>query len=290
MSAVEQQERTSVDEVTRTVAWLASELGPIRELGVGRASAPALPGTGHGWERLVYDPLAAPADAGDTEPGLTVRAAAVSVYGGAEQLNVTQDPHRSSLLEPNRMLLARHAAAGFEIRERRTVPSVTLGALEREHGPFDVLRLRANGLEYPLISSSLETVRKAVCIEVEGGMVDNYVGQYPFAVVAPLLHGAGYSLLEMDCTARQQPAWGAAVRHQPLEYRGLWMRDDLLHGRSELSLTQGVTLLVLCRNLGHHPFGHEVAVSLYERSLIPPEVARTLLKADFWALPWNFDQ
>jgi hypothetical protein len=190
-------------------------------------------------------------------------------------------------LEPNRAVVARFGgAAGFDVLGRRPVSCVTLDELEARHGPFDVLRLTTQGMEYQLLSAGLTTVRKAVCVEVSGGLVDNYVGQYPFAVVAPLLYGAGYSLVDLTTASRPDAGWDHPVFHPPVEYRGRWLRDDLIHAGAPTEFRQGVKLLALCKILGHHPFGHEFALSMHTRSLLPERTAGTLRKAGFWAQPW----
>ncbi|EFE71586.1 hypothetical protein [Streptomyces viridosporus] len=273
-------------EASDTLAWLSSKLTPIRVLDVGARGLPA------SWDPLsglvrnvVCDPLAdATTDSGDH----VVNAVAVSVHGGPEELNVTRDPARSSLLEPHRAVVARYgSAADFDVCERRAVPSLTLRQLAREYDSFDVLRLTTQGLEYSLLSSDLDAVRDAVCIDVAGGLVDNYVGQYPLAVVAPLLRGLGYSLIDLSTQSRPAAAWGSTVRHQPVEYRGLWVKDDLVCGTETTRLEQAVKLLVLSKFLDHHAFGHELASALRQRALLPPGPARALAKAGFWALPWS---
>ncbi|MFI1536197.1 hypothetical protein [Streptomyces anandii] len=273
-------------EASDTLAWLSSQLSPIQVLDAGARGLPASWDSLSGLVRnIVCDPLAdATMDSGDS----TVSAVAVSVHGGPEELNVTRDPSRSSLLEPNRAVVARYGgAADFEVCERRPVPSSTPRQLKEQYGSFDVLRLTTQGLEYSLLSSDLDAVRDAVCIDVAGGLVDNYVGQYPLAVVAPLLHGLGYSLLDLSVRSRQAAAWGGTVRHQPVEYRGLWVKDDLVCGTETTRLDQAVKLLVLSKFLDHHAFGHEMATALRQRALLPPGPARTLAKAGFWALPWS---
>lgn len=277
-------------EASATLAWLSSKLTPVRVLDAGARGLPApLDALSSPVRTVVCDPLAADTT---TESGdRIVSAVAVSVHGGPEELNVTRDPARSSLLEPNRAVVARYGdAAGFDVCERRAVPSLTLRQLKVQHGPFDVLMLTTQGLEYSLLSSGLDAVRDAVCIDVAGGLVDNYVGQYPLAVVAPLLRGLGYSLLDLSTRSRRAAAWGDTVRHQPVEYRGLWVKDDLVCGTETTRLEQAVKLLVLSKFLDYHAFGHELATALRQRALLPPGPARTLAKAGFWALPWSLSR
>lgn len=270
-----------------TVQWLKSKLDSIRVLGIGTydlsANWSAL--TAH-VESVAYDPLGPGAGAAPA-PGGLVTASAVSPYGGEEELNVARNPDRSSLLEPNWPLIARHGgAAEFEIWSRRTVPSVTPQQIAEAHGPFDAIRLHCQGLEYQLISSALPLIKQAVCVEVDGGMVDNYVGQYPFAVVAPLLYGAGYSLLGLDCRARQS-CWDTRAGTQPLEYRGLWLRDAVGHRDGAIGFGQAVKLAVLCKAFGYLPFGRELAIWMANQSLLPPDLARTLCTMKFWTAPWD---
>jgi hypothetical protein len=271
-------------EAADAVAWLLAHLTPIRVLEAGaRELPPAWRPLDGLVETVVCDPLVVNPMAG---AGLVT--AALSVHGGAEELNVTRDPARSSLLEPNHAVLARHGgAADFEVRERRAVPSATLSGLAGERGPFDVLRLTTRGTEYSVLSSAVDVVPGAVCIDVVGGLIDNYIGQYPLGVVAALLHGLGYSLVDLDTWSRPHRTWGPAVRHAPVEYRGLWLKDDLVHGADETGFHQAVKLLVLSKFLGYHAFGHRLAVALGQRGLLRHGPARTLAKAGFWKLAWS---
>jgi hypothetical protein len=272
-------------EAERVLDWLAEHLGPVNVLNVGRVGPPdGCAGLGPWLRSVSCDPLA------DLESGTTdglVRAVAVSAYGGEEELNVTRDQDRSSLLEPNWAVVSRHGqAAGFEVVERRTVPSVTLAGLVDDHGPADMLRLHCQGLEYQLISSALATVTEAVCVEVTGGLVDNYVGQYPLAAVTSLLHGAGYVMVDLECVSRPRGGWEGPGRHQPVEYHGLWFRDQALHA-DDLDFTASVKLLALSRALGHLSFGQQLATTMYGRSLVAADLAHILCTASFWYRPWN---
>lgn len=290
---LETRSSVSTSEVSDALAWLSSQLASIQILGVGAEALPDAWNELNGLLRsVVCDPLVGhQTPATDGTAGHFLQSTAVSVYGGEEELNITRDPNRSSLLEPNRTVVARYgSAADFEVCERRPVPATTLRQLEEEHGTFDVLRLTAQGLEYQLLSSDLDTVGKAGWIEITGGLVDNYVGQYPLTVISALLHGFGYSLLELDTMSRPIGSWDEAVRHQPVEYRAVWAKDDLIHASRETGLEQAVKILVLSKVFGYYAFGHELAVSLSDRSLLPKDPARTLRKAGFWKMPWSLTQ
>lgn len=272
------------DRAAPTLDWLAARTESIRVVNVGLLGLPdEYAVLGRRVHSLSCDPLASTGRVADA----TVVPVAVSAYGGTEELRVTRDSARSSLLEPNWAVISRHGeSAGFEVVDRRAVASVTLPELVAEHGPTDVLRLDCQGLEYQLISSALETVSGAVCVEVRGGLVDNYVGQYPLAAVTTLLYGAGYAMVELDCAARPRVGWDAAGRHQPVEYRGLWLRDQV-PDTEDLDFAASVKLLVLCRTLGHLSFGQQLATAMYGQSLLPVDIAGTLCAAAFWRGRWD---
>lgn len=272
---------------SETLNWLFERLSAITVLDTSDRALPA------GWDPLADHLHSVICSPWPEEPPSgtgkrTIRESVLSIYRGDDQLNVTRAQERSSLLEPHRAVVARHGdAAGFEVVDRRPVRTETPKRLAAEHGRFDVIRLKTQGMEYPLLSASLATARDAVCIEVEGGMVENYVGQYPFDVVNPLLHGAGFSLVELSTSARPDPAWQHAPHHRPAEYRALWFKDDLIHSTRETSFDQAIKLLLICKALGHHPFGHSLGVTLHDRSLLPWDIARVLRTESFWSQPWS---
>ena len=277
-------EAQSQDRAAPALDWLAAQVETVRVVNVGLLGLPdEYAVLGPRVCSVSCDPLAG---AGPV-PGATVVPVAVSAYGGTEELRVTRDPDRSSLLEPNWEVVSRHGeSAGFEVVDRPAVASVTLPELAAEHGPTDVLRLDCQGLEYQLISSALETVTSAVCVEVRGGLVDNYVGQYPLAAVTTLLYGAGYAMVELECADRPRVGWDTAGRHQPVEYRGLWLRDQVPDAE-DLDFAASVKLLVLCRTLSHLSFGQQLATAMYGQSLLPLDVAGTLCAAAFWHGRWD---
>jgi FkbM family methyltransferase len=273
-----------LDRVEQVLDWLAAHMGTVRVFNIGLLGLPGgYADLGPRIRTISCDPLADGPDISDT----VVRAVAVSAYGGTEELNVTRDPDRSSLLEPNWAVVSRYGeSASFEVVDQRAVPSVTLSGLVGEHGPADVLRLHCQGLEYQLISSALETVSEAVCVEVCGGLVDNYVGQYPLAAVTTLLQGVGYALVDLECSSRPRTGWGGPGRHPPVEYRGLWFRDQAPNA-DHLDFASSIKLLMLSRALGHLSFGQQLASAMYGQSLIPPDLAGTLCAVGFWHRRWD---
>jgi hypothetical protein len=282
MTDGEDQYGVAIERLASLSQWLGEHLRRVLVVNVG-SDEPIGAWSLDGISRHVsYDPLSAGSGAGSR----SAHAVAISAHGGEDELIVTRDPDRSSLLEPNWSVLSRHGGvADFEVVERRTVPTTTLGGVSTDHGTIDLLRVDAPGLEYQLISSGLVALTGAVCVEIVGGMVDNYVGQYPFTVVAPLLHGAGYSLVELTCSGRP-PAEGSFSRHQPTDYRGVWLRDYVIQPEP-FSFEQAVKLLVVCQRLGYGSFGRELSTQLHSRSLVSHELARTLRQERTWNQDWH---
>jgi FkbM family methyltransferase len=281
----------TLTEMTTDVAdadllgWLAQQLRPITVVGAG------MPASVLTWSEMAPYSRSIRCDPFETTTtgaaGQTVRAAALAVYRGEDQLNVTRNRARSSLLEPNWPVVSRHGdRAGFEVVERVTAPTVTLSDMAAEHGPLDVLRLDCRGLEYQLLSSALPTVSNAICIEIHGGLVDNYVGQYPLPTVSTLLHGAGYTLVDLATSARPDEADPPGGRCQPLEYRGVWLRDYVLRPEG-FSFDQAVKLLLLCRQLGFLSFGRELSVVMHGQSMLSDRLAGLLRRDSVWRAQWH---
>ncbi|MFD9498816.1 hypothetical protein [Streptomyces sp. NPDC060035] len=272
---------TTVPELS---GWLGEQLKPIGVVSVGATELPA------DWAALApctrtvaaLDPLRKGPE-GDSGAVLPV---ALSAYGGEEQINIARDPARSSLLEPNWPVVSRHGGmSGFEVVERRVVPSVSPAELAASHGPADALLLDCSGLEYQLLSAALPSLSNAICVEVTGGMVDNYVGQYPLPVVSTLLYGSGYSLADLTVTARPGAGEPGGGRLQPVEYHAVFLRDYTLRPEG-FDFHQGIKLLVLCRQLGFLAFGRELAVTMHSRSVLPDAYARALRQEAAWREPW----
>lgn len=267
---------------------------PIRFLEVGRS-----PGIGAAWEPLRgvidyvgCDPFVEDSDRRwpDAEGFLRQRRLGVAVAAneGTATLHVTVDRDRSSLLRPNWPVVGRFDDAWrFACREEREVRCTTLTALVRQHGQPDVIRLRGRGLEYQLVSSGLDVVGAALCLEVEAGLVESYAGQYPYALIDPVLRHAGLALIDLVERSGRRPTWRTGdSRHQPLRCEATWLRDVV--GRNERpSPVRARKLLLICKALGHLAFGHELARCLTETGAIGPALGELLGDQAAWRSPWR---
>jgi len=267
---------------------------PIHVLDVGCAG-----GLSERWDGLRpaidyvgCDPLVEERDHRGTEAQgfarLRTRAVAVAPNPGPATLHVAADPECSSLLLPNWPVVSRFDHAWrFAGEEEREVHCTTLAALAREHGQPDVIELESQGLEYQLISSSLEAVADALCLEVEAGLIEHYVGEYPYALIDPLLRESGFSLVELTGLHSRRRAWtGLDSRHQPLWCEVTWLRD-VVGRRERPAPDRGRKLLLICKVLGHFAYGQELACHLREVGSISPELGAHLGSPESWAGPWR---
>jgi FkbM family methyltransferase len=214
---------------------------------------------------------------------------AVAPNPGPATLHVAADPDCSSLLRPNWQILERFSYAWrFEAREERQVSCITLEELSRRHGTFDVVKLDSQGLEYQLISSGMDVIARALCLDIEAGLLENYIGEYPYGMIDPLLREAGFSMVDFRPLFSRRAAWQEGEsRHQPLWCETIWLRDVV--GRGEvLDETAAAKLLVTCKALGHFAYGQELAIVFGKQNgPLPTEVAAQLADEATWQEPWQ---
>jgi hypothetical protein len=267
---------------------------PIRFLEVGRS-----PGTGVAWKPLRgiidyvgCDPFAEDCDRRWPDAGgfrrLRRLGVAVAANEGTATLHVTADPDRSSLLRPNWPVVGRFDDAWRYVRrEEREVRCTTLAALARLHGQPDVIGLHGQGLEYQLVSSGLDVIGGALALEVEAGLVESYAGQYPNALIDPVLRHAGLVQVDFVQVSGRRRAWsGPDSRHQPVGCRATWLRD-VVGCRDRPPHAPARKLLLICKALGHLAFGQELAAHLAETGAIGPELGELLGDPVAWRRPWR---
>jgi FkbM family methyltransferase len=270
---------------------------PIRLLDVGCSSG--MQSTWNGLRGVIdyvgCDPLVGDCDRRAPEaegfPRLRRLGVAVAANEGVATLHVAADPDCSSLLLPNWPVVSRfNYAWRFASQEEREVSCTTLAALARQHGQPDAIKLDSQGMEYQLISSSLDVVAEALCVEVEAGLVENYVGEYPYALIDPLLRQAGHSMVDFVALHSRRRAWGdAESRHQPLWCEVTWLRD-VVGRRERPSPGQARKLLLICKALGHLAFGHELAGYLAETGVISPALGQLLADPASWRGCWRLGE
>jgi hypothetical protein len=267
---------------------------PIRFLEVGCA-----PGIGAVWDPLRgiidyvgCDPLVVDRDVRSPDAGGFSRVrrlgVAVAANEGTATLHVAADPDRSSLLRPNWPVVGRYEGAWrFACREEREVRCTTLTALARRYGQPDVVRLHGQGLEYQLVSSGLDVIGAALCLEIEAGLLESYAGEYPSALIDPMLRQAGLALVDLVGRPGLRRGWsGPDSRHQPLRCQATWLRD-VVGCRERPPQAQARKLLLICRALGQLAFGRELAGHLAETGVIGPALGELLSDPAAWRRPWR---
>jgi FkbM family methyltransferase len=284
--------RLSAAEAAEAFAtWAGGLVDPVCLLDVGcrgghptwRELAPVLDYVG-------CDPLAV----GDEEGPLPrtrrlrTRRCAVAANPGEATLHVTADPDCSSLLRPNWPVLERYNYAWrFEVVAERSVECATLDALAAEHGDFDVVKLDSQGLEYQLVSSGIGVISRALCVEIEAGLIENYVGEYPLALIDPLLRQAGFALVELKPLWSSRRGWKELpTRHQPLWCETVWLRD-FVGGGGPLEPPAVAKLALFCKLLGQFAFGQELLAEAARGGVVPSSLADAAREPRFWQLPWT---
>ena len=270
--------------------WLAKRLDTIRVVDVGcRGSRSPWRELRPLCEVIGCDPLRGSLDGSPSASGCsTCYPFAVAANAGTATLHVAADPDCSSLLRPNWQILERYNYAWrFEVQRELEVTCITLEDLQQRHGSFDVVKLDSQGLEYQLISSGMDVIAGALCLDVEAGLLENYVGEYPYGMIDPLLREAGFSMIDFRPLFSRRAGWREGEsKHQPLWCETIWLRDIV--GRAEIpDETAAAKLMLICKALGHFAYGQELAIFLGEENALPALVAARLTDEATWQEPWQ---
>jgi len=189
---------------------------------------------------------------------------AVAGRSGVATLCRTRSPHCSSLLEPRHAWLERFRYRDLFLEEGRTeVACVTLDEAAKEHDlRADVLKLDSQGLERPILETAGALLDDLLCLDVEAGFVENYVGESTLADVDPFLRARGFLMFDLE-PRRQLRVGPAEGRGQPLWAETIWLRDWLSEAsfgiaRPEPTAERLLRTAFLATFLGHADYAREL--------------------------------
>lgn len=154
--------------------------------------------------------------------------AAVGPSAGSVDFYVTREAGCSSMLRPNRALLAQFPEAErFDVVDITTVTSVPLDQLVREHdvAGVDFMKLDTQGSELSILAGSTAALASAVGIEVEVEFLPLYEGQPLFGEVDGFLRAQGFDLFDLNRAYWRRSARPAAGRGQRVFADALYFRS-----------------------------------------------------------------
>lgn len=132
---------------------------------------------------------------------VVVLAMAAGPAGGEFTLNITREPGKSSLFEPNWEVLQRYAQErDYEVTRRQPVRTRSLGQILAEQGihEVDFLKLDVQGFELEVLKTlSEEQCRHLLLIETEVEFVELYSGQPLFRHIDEHLSASGFEMFNL---------------------------------------------------------------------------------------------
>lgn len=154
--------------------------------------------------------------------------AAVGGSHGPANFYVTRDAGCSSMLRPNRALLAQFPEAErFDVVNIATVRPRPLDQIirERDVAGVDFVKVDTQGSELSILAGSTAALASAVGIEVEVEFLPLYQGQPLFGEVDSFLRASGFELFDLNRVYWRRPARPAAGRGQLAFADALYFRS-----------------------------------------------------------------
>lgn len=203
---------------------------------------------------------------------------AVAGEPGTRTLYKTESMSCYSLLRPNHQWLGRFSFADlFRETGTESVACVTLDDLVRKEGlKADIVKLDTQGLELPILQAGDLLLRDAFCVETETGFVENYAGETTYARIDEFMRSKGFLMFDMNIhRVGRKNALSGTGKAQPLWCQALWLYDFPGAGRAP-SAGRAHKALLICKALGFHDFGLELAAFFRDRGLIDPALVAVM--------------
>lgn len=153
----------------------------------------------------------------------------LSNRNGAARFNITRDPARSSLFDPDLRRVKPFAnAAGFDVIGEAKLPLARYDTLSRQHQlpPPDLLRIGAAGAEYDVLRGCGDILDRVLAVEVRVNIYPLYRKQKLLGDVTDLLDSHGLALRRlkpepMAATAHEMTSATAYLTRRRAEGAGL---------------------------------------------------------------------
>lgn len=192
--------------------WLPSPADGLLVLQAGLAPDPAWAPHQDGLRLILCHAEEEAGLAALPEPGRHVLlTTTLSNRNGAARFNITRDPSKSSLFDPDLRRVKPFAnAAGFEVTGEAKLPLARYDTLSRQHQlpPPDLLRIGAAGAEYDVLRGCGDILDRVLAVEVRVNIYPLYRKQKLFGDVTDLLDSHGLAL------RRLKPEPVAATAHE----------------------------------------------------------------------------
>jgi FkbM family methyltransferase len=216
--------------VSTTLAWLGADTTLDVGANVGQYGS-AIRAAGFTGRIISCEPLQ---DAfgelsrrASADPRWTAIRTAVGAEPGSLEINIAANSYSSSALP----IMDSHleAAPGSETVGVERVPVTTVRELVRQHGIDPgrcLLKIDTQGYEAPVLDGAGELLAGFAAIQLELSFVPLYDGQVLYETLVQRLAGLGFQMYGLDA------GFGNPTTGRTLQCDGLFVRDDLIQGRS----------------------------------------------------------
>lgn len=132
-------------------------------------------------------------------PDHTFHQIALGDKTGTEDLYITEHEGKSSIYKPNFNILNKwgYDTSNYKIKDSHEIEVTKLDKFSKEqHYTFDLIQMDAQGSEGDIIIGGKETIKKALCVNLEQNIIERYEGIMTFWEIHDLLNDLGFELVK----------------------------------------------------------------------------------------------
>jgi FkbM family methyltransferase len=221
---------------------------------------------------------------------------AIGGDNGSHTLYIARTPECSSLLKPNRDWLDRLSLGdGFDIIASERVDTKTLDSIpELAQIDIDIVKSDTQGMEWPILLTAGEALKKAFYVEVETvfGSNEGYIGEAPYGKTEELMLSNHFLLFDIIThrIPRNNVLKDAKDGEQIYYCETVWLKDYLALYKSDKldkeyrDRRKALKALILCAVQGCLSYGYELAQLYKDLGIISSDELQGLGRRSNWLL------
>ncbi|MUG96756.1 FkbM family methyltransferase [Scytonema sp. UIC 10036] len=209
---------------------------------------------------------------------------AIAGEQGIKTMYKTENIYCYSLLPPNPKWVNRFSFSHlFKEAGTESVNCTTLDFIAQENNlTADIIKIDTQGLELPILKSAETLLKDVFCLDVETGLVEDYIGETKYSDIDIFLRKRGFLMFDMNIyrISRKNPL-SRYGKHQPIWCESMWLFDFIGNNRT-VTREQALKYLKICQALEYFDYGYELACHFNRFNVIETELVRYLEKPENW--------